>query len=1751
MCVYQKKNWNVLSLILSLIIVIISIGVQGDFYSFGSNYRTVHVNTNISAAGNVTAKDGEQCGTAYYDDGAYVTVNAVANEGYTFVRWLNNSNVTMSTSSKYTFTITSDIDLTAEFRRVDEKYSGGTGTINDPYEVSTPEDLISIYNEPDKYYKQTANINMSEYTDMTTIGNGGALFTGTYDGNGKTIRNLTIHRPNDPASANGASYYVGLFNIGTTGIVKDLDIETASIEATSFIGILAGINYGQIINCHVDGDITASHNDGNAGGLVGVNYNTVKKCSAAGSISGNHYIGGLVGINSNGSTHGLIQDSYANVTVQSYGYSGGLVGTNENDATIETSFAKGNVSGYWTLGGLVGNNNGSINDCYASSNVHHTSDGEYLGGLVGYNGGSILRSYAYGAVDTSTNSGGLIGFNNDVSNIVSRCYYDQESTGLSDTDKGLGKTTAEMTDQDTYDTWDFGTVWAKQSNTYPYFKWQHANYPVVGDLLNAPTLSLSSAHNQTVNLTWSGIATATSYKVYIGTASGVYQEVLSTGDVNASINSLTNGTTYYFVVKALNGSGESFYSNEITASPVANYMVSIRCIDENGNPLPDAHVTIGSEQITTTDSGIALFSLPNGSYSVNISKEGYGSLLSLNGLTVKGSDLTKEFTLSRDTSLHYLSLSVLDYDEVGIEGVTVTITTEDGKTSTTSITIANGTMGVYLKDGNYHLKATKTNYEDFNTTFTVNGANLTSKLHLLQNAFILDIYSKDVLHNILPDGTVTIKDDDGNQIATSQTNNQGYFSIMLQNGIYNVMLEKDGYTTNQSIIIVDNDDQSVIFELDYKEQYQVNIKVVDEYGAPCEGASVIMNSRPYTTTGSGVVLLSLPNGTYSVGVRYAGYLTTSGAVTVNGADVYQEYAMSRDPDQHIFFMTVKNQNNEIVSGASVTITADDPTTNISSVCDELGQFGVYLKDGSYQVKVTKSKYNDYESTFTINGATIAQNIILEKTGYILSIVVLDEDGNRLTGATVTVKDSNGNQIVSVLTGDTGVINVFLENGYYSIRIEKSLYKTLESGLNIIGAEKTAYFELNKNQFLLSINVKNQIGEPVNGATVRILGNDNENITGQTNDEGWISVYTKNGYQSIKIEKDGYETIQSGVTIIGEERTANFTMNAPLFTSYFILKDTEGNPVSDARVFVTTLTNIGVQAFQSDVDGKVIIELPKGIYMASFVKDGYSVPYTSSRFDVLNTPNTYEVIMDRTKYYMPIYAFDSAKNPLVQATINVKNTSTNINESSSTGTDGRALFFLQNGSYEITISHAGYTTKVVSNLNVSGFDLPNYFFYLDVAPPSGSSGGSNHTAGNGNLLPSNAKPQSEDNEEKPTTIVEIARNEVNGSLVRRTDDKVVADLSKVDLTKEVSNINDLANQREGQNSEFNPNGTTENKITLVVPVDSDAKEFEVALPDLDKIFEKLDRVSIESELASFELKKDTFGDLGNDDIVLSASKLDRENLPEHLKESLPEGVSEVIDLNAYVANQKVSQFQQAIEVSIPYTLKDGEDPEKVSFYLLNDNGVIEKIVGQYDVATGKMKVKRTHFSMYFITVSDVSFDDIQNSWAKQQIEVLAGQGIINGKTTDSFEPNGSISRAEFASLIARLLDLDETEDDDIFTDIKEGAWYQNSVNGLYDAGIVSGWSSNTFAPNKQISRQEAATIIANALSYLGYSSYEALDGRYKDSELIASWAANQVETVYQEGIMDGFPNGQFQPKANLTRAQAAQIIYQLYQKYMAV
>ncbi|MBJ6362519.1 InlB B-repeat-containing protein, partial [Paenibacillus sp. GCM10012307] len=315
-------------------------------------------------------------------------------------------------------------------------FQAGTGTEGDPYQIATAEQLNSVRNYLSEglYFKLIADIDLSGYQEgfgWVPIGvNNTNFFQGNMDGNGYKITNLKVYKP---------SYYVGLFgHIGNKATLSNMRLEN--------IALTGGTMY--------------------SGGLVGANKGTITNSSASGSVSGKDDIGGLVGVNT-----GTITNSSAAVSVTSTTYNvGGLVGTNEG--TINTSYATGSANGgsaVSSLGGLVGLNKGTIGNSYAAASVSGGSSG---GGLVGGNYGSISNSYAIGIVKTSIGKGGLVGDKYSTSNI-SNSFYNKNTTGQSDTGKGVGKTTAEMQTQSTYTGWDFTTTWgihASRNNQYPYLQ---------------------------------------------------------------------------------------------------------------------------------------------------------------------------------------------------------------------------------------------------------------------------------------------------------------------------------------------------------------------------------------------------------------------------------------------------------------------------------------------------------------------------------------------------------------------------------------------------------------------------------------------------------------------------------------------------------------------------------------------------------------------------------------------------------------------------------------------------------------------------------------------------------------------------------------------------------------------------------------------------------------------------------------------------------------------------------------------------------------------------------------------------------------------------------------------------------------------------------------------------------------------------------------------------------------------------------
>ncbi|MGQ7889898.1 S-layer homology domain-containing protein [Paenibacillus sp. WC2504] len=248
--------------------------------------------------------------------------------------------------------------------------------------------------------------------------------------------------------------------------------------------------------------------------------------------------------------------------------------------------------------------------------------------------------------------------------------------------------------------------------------------------------------------------------------------------------------------------------------------------------------------------------------------------------------------------------------------------------------------------------------------------------------------------------------------------------------------------------------------------------------------------------------------------------------------------------------------------------------------------------------------------------------------------------------------------------------------------------------------------------------------------------------------------------------------------------------------------------------------------------------------------------------------------------------------------------------------------------------------------------------------------------------------------------------------------------------------------------------------------------------------------------------------------------------------------------------KVTSFNKPVEVTIPVPNGNKYDTELLSLAKIVD-GKLEFYGGSYE--NGAFKGVRNSFSTYTVVENQVSFEDTTSvkAWAGRQIQVAAAKGILEGRAENAFDPNGFVTRAEFAKMIVKTFALENANATENFDDVNDQDWYKVYVASAVKNGIVDGKEPGKFDPNGKITRAEMAVMSSRALSLKGVSLTpakvdEALKG-FADSNEINSSLKNGVALAASEGIIIGEEGNVFNPNANSTRAQAAVVIYRLLNK----
>ena len=172
-----------------------------------------------------------------------------------------------------------------------------------------------------------------------------------------------------------------------------------------------------------------------------------------------------------------------------------------------------------------------------------------------------------------------------------------------------------------------------------------------------------------------------------------------------------------------------------------------------------------------------------------------------------------------------------------------------------------------------------------------------------------------------------------------------------------------------------------------------------------------------------------------------------------------------------------------------------------------------------------------------------------------------------------------------------------------------------------------------------------------------------------------------------------------------------------------------------------------------------------------------------------------------------------------------------------------------------------------------------------------------------------------------------------------------------------------------------------------------------------------------------------------------------------------------------------------------------------------------------------------------------FTDVtEGDWFYDAVRYAYETGLMDGVGDSLFAPNSETTRAQLVTILYRLEGEPEVSGTSGFTDVEAGTWYTDAVAWAAANGIVNGVSETEFAPGKDITREQLATILFRYAEAKGYDVSARADlSAYPDADQIQSYAAESVAWAVAEGLIQGFEDNTLRPAGNATRAQIAPIL----------
>ncbi|CAI6070600.1 InlB B-repeat-containing protein [Cohnella sp. JJ-181] len=247
---------------------------------------------------------------------------------------------------------------------------------------------------------------------------------------------------------------------------------------------------------------------------------------------------------------------------------------------------------------------------------------------------------------------------------------------------------------------------------------------------------------------------------------------------------------------------------------------------------------------------------------------------------------------------------------------------------------------------------------------------------------------------------------------------------------------------------------------------------------------------------------------------------------------------------------------------------------------------------------------------------------------------------------------------------------------------------------------------------------------------------------------------------------------------------------------------------------------------------------------------------------------------------------------------------------------------------------------------------------------------------------------------------------------------------------------------------------------------------------------------------------------------------------------------------------IDSFQSYVKRELP--LPEDTDPAGVTAVVVEQDGTLRPVPTEIVARDGKYYAvvrSLTNSAYAVIRQKAQEFSDLNGHWAQGAIADMAARLIVNGYAGGQYRPDASVSRAEFAAMLARALGLPQSAGGATsFADLRTDAWYADAVEQAAAYGLLRGDRNGRFRPEETITREEAFAVLVRAARLVGYEAAAAGGtGRvltaFADESAIRGWAREDVAAAVQAGLVQG-SGGRLRPAGEVTRAETAVMLRRL-------